>query len=343
MPEPLRSARHAIASTNTNLREMTRYLLRRTAILVASLVLAMVAIFFLLRVLPGDPANALLSVQATPDQIAAARAQVGSDRPLVEQFLTWSRGMVTLDFGTSFTTRLPVGPEILARLAVTVPLTLLAFALALLLSLAAGFTAAYKSERWYGVALSAFSQLAIAVPAFWVGILLVGLFALRLRVLPAGGFPPEGWSDPGAALVHLALPVLTIALVMTGSISRYVRSATLDVLGSDYLRNARAMGATMGSAMLRHGLRNAAVPVISILGIELATTFLGAVVIEAVFALPGLGSMLLKAIAQHDYPNIQGILSVSTLAVLVIGFLADVAQRLVDPRLRAGPEPRRER
>ena len=216
----------------------------------------------------------------------------------------------------------------------TIPLTFLAFGLAFVLSLLIGFVAAYKADRWYGAALSAFSQLFVAIPAFWVGILLISIFSLRLRVLPAGGFPREGWSDPGDALTHLALPVLTIALVMAGSLSRYVRSATLDVMGSDYLRNARAMGSTMGMAMLHHGLRNGAVPVISILGIELATAFLGAVVIEAVFALPGLGSMLLKAIAQHDYPNIQGILFVSTLLVLIVGFVADVAQRLVDPRLR---------
>jgi peptide/nickel transport system permease protein len=315
---------------------MTQYLLRRAAILVVSLLLAMLAIFILLRALPGDPANALLSVQATPEQIAAARAQVGADLPISEQFVAWFRGMVTLDFGDSFISTLPVAPEIASRLAVTIPLTFLAFGLAFGLSLIVGFIAAYKADRWYGVALSGFSQLAIAVPAFWVGILLVGAFALKLRVLPAGGFPREGWSDPGAALVHLALPVLTVALVMTGSLSRYVRSATLDVLGSDYLRNARAMGSTMGTAMLRHGLRNGAIPVISILGIELATAFLGAVVVEAVFALPGLGSMLLKAIAQHDYPNIQGILFVSTLAVLIVGFVVDIAQRLVDPRLRHG-------
>jgi peptide/nickel transport system permease protein len=229
---------------------------------------------------------------------------------------------------------LPVAPEIGSRLAVTIPLTFLAFGLAFVLSLVIGFVAAYKADRWYGAALSAFSQLFIAIPAFWVGILLITVFSLRFRVLPAGGFPRDGWSDPAAVLTHLALPVLTIALVMAGSLSRYVRSATLDVLGSDYLRNARAMGSTTGEAMLHHGLRNGAVPVISILGIELATAFLGAVVIEAVFALPGLGSMLLKAIAQHDYPNIQGILFVSTLLVLIVGFIADVAQRLVDPRLR---------
>lgn len=313
---------------------MTRYLLRRAAILVVSLLLAMLAIFILLRALPGDPANALLSVQATPEQIAAARAQVGADLPISEQFVTWFGGMVTLDFGNSFISTLPVAPEIASRLAVTIPLTFCAFGLAFVLSLVVGFTAAYKADRWYGVALSAFSQLAIAVPAFWVGILLIVALALKLRVLPAGGFPREGWSDPGSALLHLALPVVTVALVMTGSLSRYVRSATLDVLGSDYLRNARAMGSTMGAAMFRHGLRNAAIPVISILGIELATAFLGAVVVEAVFALPGLGSMLLRAIAQHDYPNIQGILFASTLAVLSVGFIADIAQRLVDPRLR---------
>lgn len=313
---------------------MARYLLRRTAILVLSLLVAMVGIFLLLRALPGDPANALLSVSATPEQIAAARAQVGADLPVLEQFVGWFRGMITLDLGSSFISTLPVAPEIGARLVVTIPLTFLAFGLAFVLSLGVGFVAAYKADRWYGAALSAFSQLFVAIPAFWVGILLIAVFSLRLRAFPAGGFPREGWSDPGDALTHLALPVLTVALVMAGSLSRYVRSATLDVLGSDYLRNARAMGSTMGMAMLRHGLRNGAVPVISILGIELATAFLGAVVIEAVFALPGLGSMLLKAIAQHDYPNIQGILFVSTLAVLIVGFIADVAQRLVDPRLR---------
>jgi len=197
-----------------------------------------------------------------------------------------------------------------------------------------GFIAAYRSRRWYGLALSALSQLGIAVPVFWIGVLLITAFALQLRVLPAGGFPRDDWADPLDAIRSLALPVITVAIVMSASITRYVRSAVLDVLGSDYLRTSRALGATFPSAMWHHGLRNASVPVISILGIELATTFLGAVVVENVFALPGLGSMLLKAIAQHDYPDIQGILFVSTFAVLVIGFLADLAQRLVDPRLR---------
>jgi len=313
---------------------MTTYILRRSAFLVVSLVLAMVVLFVLLRVLPGDPSNALLSINATPEQIAAAQKQVGSDQPLLTQFVTWFGSMLRLDLGRSFVTSLPVGPEIASRLAVTIPLTLLSFALALVLALVMGFVAAWKADTWYGIALSAISQLGIAVPVFWVGILLVSAFSINLRWFPSGGFPRDDWADPGAALTSLALPVITIAIVMSASIARYVRSATLDVIGSDYLRNSRALGSGFGQAMRRHGIRNGAVPVISILGIELATTFLGAVVVESVFTLPGLGSMLLRAIEQHDYPNIQGILFVSTLAVLLIGFAADIVQRLVDPRLR---------
>lgn len=313
---------------------MTAYVLRRVALLVASLLLASCMLFVLLRLLPGDPANALVSVGATSEQIAAAQRQIGSDRPVLEQLGTWAGQMARFDLGHSFISSLPVGAEIRGRLAVTVPLTLISFVVAVAVAVPLGYVAARRSTRWYGVALSAVSQLGIAVPVFWVGVLLISAFAVHWRVLPAGGFPRDDWADPGAALRSLALPVASIAFVMSSSLIRYVRSATLDVLGSDYLRTARSLGATFGGAMRRHGLRNAAVPVISILGIELATTFLGAVVVEAVFALPGLGSMLLRAIEQKDYPNIQGILFVTTFAVLTIGFLADLAQRFVDPRLR---------
>jgi peptide/nickel transport system permease protein len=313
---------------------MTIYLLRRTGFLLLSLAVAMIVLFILLRLLPGDPSNALLSVGATPEQIAAAHKQLGADQPLLVQFGAWFAQLARLDLGSSFVSSLPVGPEIASRLAVTVPLTILAFVLALILALPIGFVAAYRSRSWYGAALSVFSQLGIAVPVFWVGILLVSAFSITLRVFPSGGFPVDDWANPAAALTSLALPVITVAIVMSASISRYVRSATLDVIGSDYLRNARALGASFPNALWRHGLRNGIVPVISILGIELATTFLGAVVVESVFTLPGLGSMLLKAIAQHDYPNIQGILLVSTFAVLIIGFAADIVQRIIDPRLR---------
>ncbi|MFC9614692.1 ABC transporter permease [Streptomyces sp. NPDC056938] len=314
---------------------MTGYLLRRLAFLVVSLVLASIVLFVLLRMLPGDPANALTSVGASPEQIAAARHSIGSDRPLPEQFTHWIGQLATGDLGTSFVSSLPVGPEVVQRLSVTVPLTLSAFVLAVLIAVPAGFVAAYKRRTWYGALLSGVSQLGIAVPVFWLGMILIVVFALNAGWLPSGGFPQDGWSDPAQAIRSLVLPVVTIALVMSASLIRYVRSATLDVLDSDFLRTSRALGSSFGQAMWRHGLRNASVPVISILGIELASTLLGAVVVESVFALPGLGSLLATGIAQHDYPVIQGVLFVSTLAVLLIGFAADLVQRIIDPRLRA--------
>ncbi|MFE9173656.1 ABC transporter permease [Streptomyces kebangsaanensis] len=313
---------------------MARYLLRRLAFLLVSLALASVVLFALLRMLPGDPANALTAVGASPEQIAAARQSIGSDKPLPEQFTHWLGQLTSGDLGTSFVSSLPVGPEVTSRLHVTVPLTLAAFVLAVLIAVPAGFVAAHKRHTWYGALLSGVSQLGIAIPVFWLGMILIAVFALNAGWLPAGGFPPDGWSEPAEAIRALVLPVLTIALVMSASLIRYVRSATLDVLGSDHLRTARALGASFGQAMWRHGLRNASVPVISVLGIELASTLLGAVVVESVYALPGLGSLLATGIAQHDYPVVQGVLFVSTLAVLLIGFVADLAQRIIDPRLR---------
>ncbi|MGW0810990.1 ABC transporter permease [Nonomuraea sp. NPDC002799] len=313
---------------------MAAYLLRRTLLLAVSLLVASAVLFLLLRLLPGDAAASMLALDATPGQTAAVRRALGLDRPLSEQFATWLGGLATLDFGDSFVSSLPVGAEIAARLTVTVPLTLAAFTLSVLLSVPAGFLTAFRRGTWYGSLLGGLTQLGVAIPVFWAGMLLITVFALRLRLLPAGGFPPDGWADPAAALTSLTLPVLTITLIMSAGLIRYVHSAALDVLDSDYLRTARALGSSLRGAILRHGLRNAAAPVVSILGIELATTFLGAVVVEAVFALPGLGSMLVKAFAQHDYPVIQGVLALSTFTVLLVGFLADLLQRLIDPRLR---------
>lgn len=313
---------------------MIRYLARRTAILIGSLFFAAVVLFVLLRLLPGDPANALLPVGATPEQIEAARRELGTNMSLPAQFLDWLHDLATLDLGRSLISTLPVGPEIAARLPVTVPLTLAAFLLAVLIAVPVGALAATRADRWYGPVINAVAQLGIAVPAFWVGLLLITVFALRLHVLPAGGFPPDGWADPGPAVEALVLPVVTVALVMSASLIRYVRAATLDVRNADYLRTARALGASPAQAMRRHGVRNAAVPVIAVLAVELATTFLGAVVVESVFALPGLGGLLVRGISQHDYPIVQGVMLVSTATVLVVGFLGDLAQRLVDPRLR---------
>lgn len=310
------------------------YLSRRLIILLVSILVAAMVLFLLLRLLPGDPANALVSVGADPEQIEAARRQVGSDLPLSEQFIRFVVSLARFDLGNSFVSHAPVLPEIGKRLAVTVPLTLMSFTLAIVIALPLGIIAAVKADRWYGWLISVVSQFGIAVPVFWIGILLVTLFAVNLRLFPSGGFPSRGWQRPEAAFDSLVLPVVTIAIVMSASLIRYVRSATQDVLGSDYLRTARALGASFSEALIRHGIRNGSVPVVSIIGIELASTLLGAVVVERVFSLPGLGSMLLLGIEQRDYPNVQGVLFISTLLVLLIGFAADLTQRIIDPRLR---------
>lgn len=309
--------------------------MRRSAILILSVFVAAIVLFLLLRLLPGDPANALVSVGADAAQIEAARKQVGSDLPLYQQFTQFIGSLVRFDLGNSFVSGAPVLTEIGKRLIVTLPLTLMAFVLAIIIAVPLGILSVVRQKSWYGSLISVISQLGIAVPVFWIGILLVWVFAVKLRMFPSGGFPSRGWQSAPAAFQSLTLPVITIAIVMSASLIRYVRSATQDVLGSDYLRTARALGSTFSQALIRHGIRNGAVPVISILGIELASTLLGAVVVERVFSLPGLGSMLLLGIEQRDYPNVQGVLFVSTLLVLLVGFAADLVQRLIDPRLRS--------
>lgn len=313
---------------------MGSYLLRRSAFLVLSFVGAMLLIFLLLRVLPGDPANALTSIDASAEQIKAAREQVGSDLPLHQQLTSWIGDLLRLDLGNSFISGASVADDVAQRLVVTLPLTLISFVIAVVLASLLGYYAAVASHRKSGMLVSGVAQVGVAVPVFWIGILLVWVLALELRLFPSGGFPRRQWADPADVLRSLFLPTLTIVIVMTASLTRYVRSAVLDVLDSDYLRNAQALGSGFGRAFWRHGMRNAAVPVISILGVELASTLLGAVVVESVFTLPGLGSMLTLGIEQHDYPSIQGVLLVTTFLVLLIGFAADIVQRFVNPRLR---------
>mgnify|MGYP003407495926 FL=1 len=295
--------------------------------------LAATLLFVVLRLF-GNPVFALISVGATEEDIARAAERLGVDRPIYEQFFDYVRQLVTLDLGQSFTNHLSVGDEIVRRLNVTLPLTLLSFALSVLIAVPVGFFAAWKSRTWFGSVFSATSQVGGAIPVFWVGILLVAVLSLNLRWLPAGGFPRTDWAEPGVALRSLILPVLAIAIVAGSDLARYVRSATLDVLGQQYMRAARASGQSFGTALWRHGVRNGIVPVISILAIQLSTTFVGAVIVERVFALPGLGDMLLVGIKEQDFPSVQGVLLFSTALVLVLGFIADVIQRIIDPRLR---------
>jgi peptide/nickel transport system permease protein len=307
---------------------------RRIALLTLSAILASSAVFFILRTLPGDAALSLAGLEATPEQIQATRRQLGTDQPLWIQYFRWMGGMLRGDFGISYLSKLPVATEIGRRLAVTLPLSLSAFCLATLISFPLGIIAAVRRKSPVGIGVSAMSSIGVAVPVFWVGIILIWLFALAVPIFPAGGFPLDGWIEPWAAMSSLVLPVATIAIVMSSTLIRYVRSAILDILGQDYLRTARSLGYSERSARWRHGVRNAAVPLISIMSFELSTSLLGAVVIENVFAIPGLGAMLLTGVINRDLPVVQDIVFLITFFVLFIGFLADIAQRIIDPRLR---------
>lgn len=314
---------------------MTLYLLRRSALLLVSLFAASLLIFLVLRLLPGDVAQTIGGIKATPAQVAAVRKDLGLDRPLVAQYGSWIGGVVTGDFGRSVLDGTSVSGQLAEKLAVTGPLTVGAVVLALAFAVPLGVFAAVRRDSWLGGAVNTLGQFGIALPALWVGLLLVLVFAVQVRWLPAQGFPVDGWAEPGQALRSLVLPWLTLALSEGAVLLRFVRSAVLDVLHQDWLRTARAKGRTRTGALLRHGLRNAAVPVVSVLGLQIAALIAGAVVVEQVFVLPGVGQMLITDVGNRDLDKVQSEILLLTGAVLVIGFLVDLVHRLIDPRLRS--------
>ncbi|GAA1263744.1 ABC transporter permease [Pseudonocardia aurantiaca] len=312
---------------------MVLHLLRRTTVFVVSLVVASVAVFAFMTVLPGDPARVALGVNATEEAVAATRAEFGTDRPLVVQYADWVSGLPRGEFGRSYVTDADIGPQIVDRLLVTTWLVLSGMVVALIVALPLGIAAAVRHRTPSGALISGLSQVGVAVPSFIAGILLVTVFAVRLGWLPSGGWTPPA-QDPVQFLRQLALPALALGLVQGAVLTRYVRSAVLDVLREDFLRTARAKGLTPTRALVRHGLRNAAIPVVTVLGLQLATLLIGAVVVERVFVIPGLGSLLLDGVANRDLLLVQGVVIVLVLAVLVVNFLVDVAYTVLDPRLR---------
>jgi peptide/nickel transport system permease protein len=307
--------------------------LERAAILAASLVVSSILVFAFMAVLPGDPARTALGVQATEEAVAQLRQQYGLDRPLPVQYLDWVGRLARGDLGTSYISKALIAPQVADRLQVTLWLVVTSMVLALLVAVPGGVLMAVRHRRISGVVLSAVSQIGVAVPAFLAGILLITLFAVRLRWLPANGWTAPA-EDPGMFLRQLTLPALSLGLVQAAVLTRYVRSAVLDVLREDYLRTARAKGLTPYRALLRHGLRNAAVPVVTVLGLQLATLLIGAVVVERVFVVPGLGSLLLDAVSTRDLIVVQDVVMLLVVAVLLVNFVVDVLYVLIDPRLR---------
>lgn len=312
---------------------MPRLLGRRLLAFVATLAGAALVIFLMLEVLPGDPAAVTLGLNAAPEALAALRTEMGLDRPAAWRFLAWIGGLATGDLGLSYTYRVPVAQLIGERMAVTVPLAMMAMTLAVAIGVPLGVVAAANHNRPGDAAVMVFAQIGLAIPNFWFGLLLVLVFAIGLGWLPAGGFP--GWQAGfWPALRALVMPALALALPQAAILARVTRSSMLDTLQEDFVRTARAKGLSEPATMLRHGLRNALIPVVTILGLQFSVLIAGAIIIENVFALPGLGRLVFQSIAQHDLIVVKQLVMLFAGLAILANFAVELLYGLIDPRLR---------
>jgi len=308
------------------------FLSRRLAAALITLVLATVVVFAVVEVLPGDPALVMLGTDARPDTLAALRAQYGFDQPLTTRYLHWITGLLSFDLGSSHAYGTSVAKLIGDRLAVTLPLGALALGWAMLVAIPLGVFAAWKHGTAGDWGVMGFTQIGISVPNFWFGIVLVLAFAVTWRIFPAGGFP--GWQDPANAIYALILPALSLSLGEIAILTRVTRSAMLDTLREDYVRTARAKGAPERAVLFHHALRNALIPVTTVAGLIAGFLIAGAVIIESVFRLPGVGQLVYDSINNRDLIVIKNVVILFTILVLVVNLAVDLAYVILDPRPR---------
>ncbi|MCX7659035.1 MULTISPECIES: ABC transporter permease [Caldimonas] len=316
---------------------MGAFLLKRLVSGIATLLAASVVVFVVLEVLPGNAAEVRLGPTATPEQVAALSAQLGLDRPAWVRYVEWVGGALRGDFGVSVAYDTPVWTLIAERLRVSLPLALLAMGLTVVAGLCLGVYAAARHNRLGDLGVMTLSQLGLAIPNFWLAILLILVFAVHLQWFPAGGFP--GWTqDEGgslwAGLKALVLPAVALAAVQSAILARFTRSAVLDTLREDYVRTARAKGLSRRATLWRHVLRNAMIPVLTIMGLQLGNLLTGAIVVENVFVLPGLGRLVFQAIANRDLAVVRDVILLLVAAVILINFVVDVLYAWIDPRLK---------
>jgi peptide/nickel transport system permease protein len=308
---------------------------RRFATFVATLLAASVLVFLVQGVLPGNAAEVMLGESASPEAVRALSQRLGLDRPAPQRYARWITGLASGDMGTSVAYDTPVAQLIRERAAVTVPLAVMAMLLTSVLALTLGVYAASRHNRLGDVGVMAASQIGIAIPNFWFAIVLILVFAVKLQWFSAGGFP--GWGDePWQAFKALVLPAVALAVVQAAILARITRSAVLDVLREDFVRTARAKGLSERQVLWRHVLRNAFVPVLTVMGLQFANLLTGTVIIENVFSLPGLGRLIFQAIANRDLLVVQNVVMLLAAAVIVINFVVDVLYAVIDPRLTVG-------
>jgi peptide/nickel transport system permease protein len=313
------------------------FLLKRLAAFLATLAVASVLVFAVLELLPGNAAQVILGDTATAESLAALEARLGLDQPAPTRYLQWVGGLLRGETANSISYDTPTAELIAERLRVTLPLALLAMAMTVGVALAAGLFAASRHNRLGDVGVMAATQVGIAIPNFWFAILLILLFAVHLQWVSAGGFP--GWTeDDGGGLLEglkaLLLPALALALVHAAILARVTRSAVLDVMREDFVRTARAKGLSRRQALLRHVLRNAMIPVLTVAGLQFANLVTGTIVIENVFVLPGIGRLVFQAISNRDLIVVRDVVMLLAAVVVVVNFVVDVLYAVIDPRLR---------
>jgi peptide/nickel transport system permease protein len=310
-----------------------RYAARRVAALVATLFFVSALVFVVVRVLPGDPAAIIMGTEGSREAAERLREAMGLNRPLPVQYVEWVGRALRGDLGRSIQYDLPVGELIASRLSVTLPLALMAAALMVAAAVPLGVYAATHHRRAGDYVTMVLSQFGISIPQFWAGLLLILLFSVTLGWVRSGGF--EGWSSGiGAALRSLLLPAIALGLFQAAVLVRATRSAVLEVLREDYVRTARAKGLSERRVIARHTLRNALIPIVTVAGVQLGQLLAGAIVLESVFALPGLGRLALGAITARDLPVVQGVALFIASTIVVMNFAVDLAYGLLDPRIR---------
>jgi ABC-type dipeptide/oligopeptide/nickel transport system permease component len=311
------------------------WLLRRLGVLALTLIGGSLVVFALLQLAPGDPAQFMMGIQANPDAVAALRAELGLGGSAASRYLDWIGSMIQGDLGTSYAYRVPVAGLIGARLALSLPLALLAMLVSTMIGLPGAFFAALRPGAWLDRAIGASTRVGIAIPSFWLAMILLLIFAVRLPWFAASGFP--GWeAGIGPALASLVLPTLALALPQAALIARVARAALSSEQGRDYVRTARAKGVGRGRILWRHIAPNAAAPILAIVGLQFPFLLGGSVIVENVFYLPGLGRLIVQAITARDLIVVQAVAMLMVVATVIASFLTDIAQILLDPRLRDG-------
>ncbi len=312
---------------------MLAYCAKKTAILIASLILSSMVIFALIEVIPGDAAAFMLGINAGDDTLAALRQELGLNQSPVQLYFSWISGMLKGDFGISYAYRTPIAPIIIERLYVSLPLALFALILAIGAAVPiAVIVTRYDHAAWAKIIMASM-QIGIAIPNFWFAIIIVYIFAISLGWLPAGGF--NGWQDGVlSGLASLILPAAALALPQAAILARVMHTALLNQMAKPFIRTARAKGLSRNQAMLRHGLKNAMISLLTIIGLQFSFLLAGAIIIENIFYLPGLGRLIFQAIAQRDLIMVKNAVFLLVLAVMIVSFITDLAYAAIDPRLR---------